>query len=228
VIAKIKLSSLIVVLALAAAACGSGSDSGGGGVSGQSAQELLRHARSQLTHAATVRISGSGTDKGSKIKLNMTYAGKTAAGTVTLNGGRIRVLAAKGHSYFKGSDKFYQQAAGKNASQFKAVVNGRWILIDEQSKDFDGLEAFTNKKTFLGGLAKKLTGNLEKGKEGRVSGIDCISLRDASGTLWLNVANGSIVRLVTDDGQALNFDYHRARPAKPPKQEDVFDLASLK
>jgi len=39
--------------------------------------------------------------------------------------------------------------------------------------------------------------------------------------------DGTLVRLVTDDRQTLNFDYHRVRPAKPPKPEDVFDLASL-
>jgi hypothetical protein len=227
VIAKIQLFTLTLVLAFAAAACGSGSDSSGTGVSGQSAHELLRHAASALTHEGTVTVSGSGKDKGSKIKLNVTYSGKTVAGTVTLNGARIRLLKTRGHSYFKGTDAFYRQVAGKNFAQFETLVHGRWIRLDEGSKDFEGLAGFINRKTFLGGLAKRLHGDLSKGKEGRVSGIDCISLHDASGTVWLNADNGTIVRLVTGDGQGLNFNYHRVRPAKPPQPQDVFDLASL-
>ena len=228
-IAKSRLFSIIVVLAFAAAACGSdsSSDTGGTGVSGQSAQQLLRNAKSQLAHAKTVTISGAGKDKGSRVKLNMTYSGNTAAGAVTLNGARIRLLKSKGHAYFKGSDAFYQQAAGENASQFKSLVNGRWILVDEGSKDFEGLEDFINRKSFLRGLAKQFTGKFSKGKEGRVAGITCVSLHDASGTLWLNARNGTIVRLETDEGQALSFSYRRTRPAKPPAPQDVFDLTTV-
>jgi hypothetical protein len=227
VIAKIQLFTLIVVLAFVTAACGSDSGSSGSGVSGQSAQELLRNAKSQLTRENTVRISGSVRDKGSKVKLDVTYAGKTAAGTVALNGAGIRLLKSKGHSYFKGSDAFYRQVAGENFTQFKQVVHGRWILIDEGSQDFQEMGDLINRKTFFGGFTKQLKGNLSKGKEGRVAGVDCIPLRDASGTVWVNADDGSLVRLVTDDGQALNFDYDRVRPAKPPKPADVFDLASL-
>jgi hypothetical protein len=227
-IAKIQLFIIVVLLTLVAA-CGSGSDSdsSGSGVTGQSADELLSNAKSQLTDAKTVRISGAGTDGGSKIKLDMTYSGKTAAGSITLNGGEIRLLKAKGHSYFKGSDAFYRQVAGKNVEQFKQVVNGRWILIDEKSKDFNGLSDFVDRKTFFGGFVKQLNGKLSKGKEARIRGVECLSLRDSSGTLWVNADNGNLVRLVTDEGQALNFDYRRVQPAKPPKAEDVFDLASL-
>jgi hypothetical protein len=227
-IAKSRLLALVVALTFVAAACGSDSDAGDSGVSGQSADQLLSNAKSQLTHAKTVTIRGAGTDNGSKLKLNMTYSGRTAAGTVTMAGGKIRLLKSQGHAYFKGSDAFYDQAAGANASQFKALVNGRWILIDPASKDFKGFDEFVNGKTFLRGLAKQFTGTLSKGKEGRVAGIECISLRDASGTMWLNASNGTIVRLVTDDGQALNFSYRRVRPAQPPEPQDVLDLATLK
>ena len=223
-----KLSALLLALVLAAsAACGSDSEADGTGVSGQSAQQLLRNAKAQLTQARTVTIRGGGTDKDGTIKLGMTYAGKTATGKITLNGGRIRLLKSQGHAYLKGSDAFYRQAAGANAAQFKQVVNGRWILIDENSKDFKDLAGFIDRKAFLGGLVKQLKGNVSKGKEGRIAGIECISLEDASGKLWLNASNGNLVRLVTDDGQALNFSYQRVRPVKPPKQEDVFDLACL-
>jgi hypothetical protein len=226
VVAKIQLFVFVVVLALATSACGS--DSGDGrGVSGQSAQELLRNAKTHLTSKNTVTISGSGTDGGTKLKLHMTYAGKTAAGTITLDGGRIRLLKSKGRAYFKGSDAFYRQAAGKNAAQFKRVVNGRWILIDAKSKDFEDLNGFVDRNTFLSGFVKHLNGNLSKGKQGRVSGVDCIALEDASGTLWVNIDNGDLVQLMTNEGQTLDFDYHPVRPAKPPKPQDVFDLSSL-
>ena len=224
---KARLSALVVVLALALAACGSESDTSGTGVSGQSAEQLLRNARSQLTHADNVTISGAGTDNGSRIKLNMTYAGRTAAGTVTMGGGRIRLLKAKGHAYIKGSDAFYRQAAGQNAAQFKQLVAGRWLLMDEGAEGFESLGSIVNRKTFLRGLARQLSGKVSKGEEGRVAGIDCISLEDASGTMWLNARNGTIVRLVTNDGQALNFSYERVRPARPPEPQDVLDLASV-
>ena len=224
-----KLSSLLLALTLAAsAACGSDSEANDEtGVSGQSAQQLLRNAKSQLTHAPTVTISGAGTDQGGKLKLDVTYAGKTATGSVTMNGAKIRLLKSQGHAYFKGSDAFYQQAGGENAAQFKQVVNGRWILADEGNKDFAGLASFINRKTFLGGLVKRLTGQIEKGPEGRVKGIECISLQDGSGKLWLNARNGRLVRLVTDEGQALDFSYKRVAPVKPPAPDDVFDLGTL-
>src|SRR5690349_11203631 len=187
----------------------------------------MSNARSHLADAKVVRISGSGTDGGDKVKLDMTYVGKTAAGTVTLDGAKLRLLKAQGKAYFKGSDAFYRQAAGANAAQFKQLVNGRWILIDPKGKDGEGLRVFIDRKEFLSGLAAELKGTFEKGKGRRIAGIPCIAVRDASGTAWLDTRNGSLVRLDTGDGQGLNFSYKRARPAKPPAPEDVVDLDSL-
>lgn len=217
-----------VLFVVSGAACGSDSGSGSdSGVSGQSAAQLLRNARSKLTHSRVVTIKGAGTEGGSKLKLDMTYAAKTAQGTITLDGAKIRLLKSHGHSYFKGTDAFYDRAAGANSAQFKALVHGRWILVDPKNKEFAAFASFLDRTKFLVGLANKLKGNLSKGTERRVAGVECIPLRDASGTMWLNASNGSIVRLVTKQGQALSFSYAHVRPAKPPKPSDVFDLASV-
>jgi hypothetical protein len=227
VITKVQLFIAMVVLAFVAGACGSDSDSGGSGVSGQSAQELLSNAKSQLTSAKSVRISGAVRDKGSRIKLDMTYVGKTAAGKVAINGAGIRLLKAKGHAYLKGSDAFYRQVAGKDVDQFMQVLNGRWILADAKDKGFAGLSDLLNRRTFFNGFTEQLKGSLRKGEKSSVGGVECISLKDSSGTLWVNADNGNLVRLVTDDGQTLNFSYKHVHPAKAPKSQDVFDLASL-
>lgn len=229
VLVRFRLPALIIAASIALTGCGGGSGSESAakpeGVSKLSAKRLLTKANQELQRRETVSVVGSATDDGTKIAFDMTYAGSTVDGTITTDGLAIELLSDGSQAFFKGSDRFYEEAVGADAENFKKLVGGRWVLFDENDEQFSDLASFVDRVKFLNELLKP-EGPITKGKEKTIGGVECVPLNDTKGTLWLNKKNGSPVRVISGEDE-LTFDYATHRPAEAPGSRDIVDLAKL-
>jgi hypothetical protein len=219
----VRLSVLALVASFALVGCG-GADKG---VSGQSPTKLLATAKKDLASEKFVRLKGNGTDKdNSTLGVDMGFSGATVSGSISINGLSIQLLRADGKSYFKASDDFYRSAAGASADQVIALINGRWVTVEASDPNFGELASFTSKKEFFGQLLDP-DSKVTKGKEKKVNGVDCVSLKDASGTLYFDKSDGKPIQLVSKGKGQINFTYGKFAKATAPPADQIVDPSEL-
>ena len=226
-ITRARTLTLIVASALVLVGCGSGSDSDDG-VADLSATKILAKAEKQLAQQDFITIKGKGKDEesGSEIEVDMAFAGKTASGTVGIDGMTLEVLKADGKSYFKADKEFFKSSGAP--AEATDLIGGKWVLIDPNNQSFAEIGNFASKEEFFDELLEP-SSKVAKGKEKKVNGVDCVALKDDQGTFYFDKSDAKPVSLVsTGDGEGtLNFSYDEVDEATAPSSDEVVDLAKL-
>jgi len=216
---------LVVVSALVLVGCGSGSDDG---VADLSANKILAKAKKQLDKEDNLTVKGKGQEEGSSsdIEVDMSFAGASASGNVEFNGMKLEVIKADGKSYFKADKSFFESAGAPNA--MLDAIAGKWVLIDDNNQSFAEIGSFVSKEEFVDDLLKP-EGTITKGKEKKVNGVDCVSLKSKKGTLYVDKKDGKPISIVTtEDGEGtINFTYGKVDSVEPPSSDEVVDLNKL-
>lgn len=224
---RVRTLAIAVASALVLVGCGSGG-SDGDGVADLSAKKLLATAKKQLAQEDNVTIKGKGSDEEDEIEVDIAFAAGGAEGSVTASGQTLEVLKADGKSYFKADATFFESSGAP--AEAARTIGGKWVLIDPDNADFAELGNFVSKDKFVDELLDP-EGKVKKGKEKKVNGVDCVTLKDGEGTLYLDKEDGRPVSLVSEGGAdgegALNFTYEKVDPAEAPAASEVVDLASL-
>jgi hypothetical protein len=248
---------LVLVASLAVAAPVVGCDSGGGGAASPTtpaatstapspsatptgrpdltaltAAELSARARTALRTAKTLRISASLVDGGERIALDVGYGRTGSAGSVTVQGHRLRMILIGKFVYIKAPDSFWRKELGKDADQALAVVSGKWLKQRVTNADLrEGADFFVRDKVVKEFVAEWPERPRKIGEK-TVSGVACLGLKDGDGILWIDKYTARPVQLDPDSSSKtkewMRFsDFNAVRePVVPPKSMTI-DTARL-
>lgn len=219
--APARLSVLALVAVFALVGCGGAYK----GVSDQSPTKLLATAKKQLADETYVKVKGTIKDGSTAGKIDIGFAGDTAAGSFTVEGGDVQMLKAGGKAYVKASDEFLRANAGDSADQVIQLINGRWIVTTASDPNFGELASLLSKKAFFADLLKA-DGKVTKGKAKKVNGVDCVSLEDSEGILYFDKSDGKPIELYSKAKEgAVEFTYDKFAKATAPAADDIVDLS---
>ena len=225
---RVRLSALLIASTLTLVGCG-GSDSGSDeGVADLSANKILAAANKQLAEEDFITIKGNGTDEkaGTKLEVDLGFAGDTASGKVTVNGMDLELLKADGKAYFKADKEFFVSSGAP--AETMDLIGGRWVAVDPANASFGEIASFVSKQEFFDELLDP-SSKITKGKEKTVNGVECVVLKDDEGTFYFDKSDGKPISLVTtDDGTGtLDFSYDKIDEAEAPPAGEVVDLSKL-
>lgn len=229
---RARISALLIASSVVLSACG-GSDKSEGsseGIGDKSPKQILAASKKQLAAEEFISINGAGVDKedGTKLEVDLDFAGETASGTIGIQGLSIELLKAEGKAYFKASDDFYRSTAGESADQVISLISGRWVIADPEDENFGEIASFVSKDDFFDELLDP-DSKLTKVDGKKINGVETVGLKSTSSTFYFDKSDGKPVSLVTeDDGSGtLDFTYDKLDEAQAPAADDVVDLATL-
>jgi hypothetical protein len=199
--------------------------SAAGGLAGASAAQILTAAQKAFASASSVRLSGTVSDGGQKISIDLRVKrGAGATGTLTLDGKPVTIRRIGKTAYVRGSSAFY--AALMDASTAR-LLEGKWLKMSSSSKDFASLLQLTDLQTFAKGVFTP-TGAVGKGAVTTYAGHRVVELRDGDGSTLDVALDGPAYPLrVTGPasagaGQGLTFTaYGAAVPLSAPPASQV-------
>jgi hypothetical protein len=216
----------MVVAALALGGCGGSSKTD---LSNLSATKLLAKSKAALGGKEDVQISGSGSDSGNSVGIDLSYVGDDASGTVKLGNAEISLLTVGGGAWFKASDEFWKsQFSAKQATAVIAVVNGRWIKVDPTDASFKDMFSLAHRSGLDTGLLDP-NGSVTKDKAKTIAGVPCLALKSSSGILYVDKANARPMEIDNATGNAskLTFSYKNEAAPTAPAAKDVLDYSEL-
>jgi len=120
----------VAVVGLAAVlltACGSSDN----GESGKKGPQVAADAANALEKAGGAHLSGTGTQDGKPMQLDVTVVGADATGTVTMDGAKLDLVNVGGKLYIRASGDFWTQ----NGVPATAVtlLDGKWVILPADS-----------------------------------------------------------------------------------------------
>ena len=143
---RLLVSLVIPVLLLAG--CGGGSKkTASNGVENKSADDIVAAARAAADAATAVHVSGSGTDNGKPLVLDLhIVAGKGGKGRLSEQGLSFDLIRVGDTAYIKGSPAFYRKFAGPGAAQ---LFKGKWLKASATTGDLASLTPLTDLRKLL-------------------------------------------------------------------------------
>ncbi|MBM2614532.1 hypothetical protein JIG36_03055 [Actinoplanes sp. LDG1-06] len=241
---KKTLTSAVVVLAsaalLATGCAGEGGGSAkfqdpvapaGNGVEALEAAQILEKAKAALAQAKSFHMKGTMKSEDGKIGLDFKVAGEELAGSMTMDGPKLEMLAVGGKRYIRPDETFWGLGnTPEKAAQIAATVGDRWVLVPTKNQSFNGMFGATD----VGDLLEN-EGAVTKGKVEQIDGKPAIGLVDGDpegGTLYIATTGEPYpVRLAgpTPADGALTFSEYGETFAdiKAPAAAEVVNLESL-
>src|SRR5436305_3432932 len=182
-----KLAALLALLALVLAACGQSSSSSGNGVASKAPAQILSDAVNVAQNASSVRVSGSISDSGKPISVDLKLVnGKGGAGSMTIQGAPVQIVAVNNTLYLNGSDAFWSKVGGGSA--VVSLLRGKWLKAPATGS-FSSLANLTSMHTLFGQLLDS-HGKLTKGSTSTVNGRAAVPVTDATKDRTIHVATG--------------------------------------
>lgn len=213
-----------VVTAAVLAGCGSSDP----GLDEMTPTQLLQRTRTAVSAADSVRISGAITENGQHTALDLAYGKGGAAGSMTLDGGRIEVRRVGNRSWFRPSAAFWKAQLGAAAKPVIARTAGRWIVADSGNAGFRSLVELGH-RTFVTDQLLNPSGSVKRSGTRTVAGVRCAVLESQDGLLYVSLKDARPIRITGKDkdtvGQA-DFDYATVAPPAVPPASQVVDLAA--
>jgi hypothetical protein len=177
-----RVAWLGLIAALALAGCGSSSS--GNGVASKPPAQILDAAVKAAKSAATVHVSGSMSDEGQPVSLDLELeAGKGGKGTIALEGLSVKLIQLNGAVYMNGSEAFYRHVAGSAAAQ---LLRGKWLKAPASDANFASLASLTDLDKLVGSTLAS-HGALVAAGTSTVRGQKVVGVTDKSkgGTLYV-------------------------------------------
>jgi hypothetical protein len=206
----------LLVLAFVAAACGGGSKSNGEAT--KSPEQVLVDAKNAALSAKAVRVSGSITDAGQPITLDITIVKDSGGkGTMSESGLKFEIIRVGDKAYIRGSDAFLRKFAGAAGAQ---LLSGKWLQGSATSGNLAALAPLTDTATFFKG-ALGSHGTLKNDGETDYKGQKVVAIKDTTqgGTLYV-AATGTPypIAIVGKDKGTITFDnWNKTVPIAAPK-----------
>lgn len=181
---KLACSTVLLAAALLLVGCGS-SGTKINGEAAKTADEILADALAAATQATSVHVSGSGSQGGTSLDLNLyLVAGKGGRGHLNVNGLSFDIISIGSTAYFKGDSRFWANFGGGVASE---LLKGRWLSEPSGTGDLASFASLTDIAKFFSAVLGS-HGTLSKGATSTVNGQPVIALNDPSNNGILYVA----------------------------------------
>ena len=175
---------LIGALAIVALAAGCGGGSKGNGEPGKTARQVVADAKQAAVAAKAVHVSGSITDAGRPLTLDLTIVkGGGGKGTMSEAGLEFEIVRVADTAYIRGSDAFLRKFAGPATAR---LLHGKWLKGSATSGNLAALAPLTDiVKLFNGALNSH--GKLRNAGETTYRGQKVVAIKDTTqgGTLYV-------------------------------------------
>ena len=235
-------SAVVLAAVLGLSACGGSSSApkaapkpspSTNGIEKLEAKAILDRATAAAKAATAAHVSGTITDSGDVISLDMRFvAGKGAVGTLKNNGQTVNLLRIGTSAYLKGDAAFWTSVANAEVAK---VVAGKYVKVPSGSKDFQEFADFTELDSLVSDL--KPDGNLSKVDGKAYAGVATVGLKDDDpengGVLYIaNVGKPYPMHLeptkksTADEG--VTFDeWDKPTALTEPPAAEVLDISKL-
>lgn len=217
---------LLCAFALAALAAGCGGSKSNGEAS-KAADQVVLDAKQAATDAKAVHVSGSITDAGRPLTLDLTIVrGGGGKGTMSEAGLQFEIVRVVDTAYIRGSDAFLRRFAGPAAAQ---LLHGKWLKGSATSGSLSALAPLTDiVKLFNGALGSH--GKLRNRGETEYEGQKVVAIEDTTkgGTLYVASSGTPYpVAIVGGKGRgAIAFDgWNESASVEAPK--GAIDMSAL-
>ncbi len=214
-------------------ACG-GSDSG---FADESADDIVKAAKSDMGDLTSVKVSGDITSGGQAISLDLQADGDgNCTGTIGIGDGKAELLGVDGTTWMKPDDAFWQSFAGGSADQIMSMVGDKWVVIPDTA---DSLTQFCNANDLLDQMLKDENDGSTYKKAGTdtVDGDDVVKIdnedpENGNSTGYVLVDDPHyLVKIEKTDGEdtgTVTFsDFDADISVEAPAEDDQVDLNNL-
>jgi hypothetical protein len=177
---------------LAATAIGAPTVASASTGSSASAAQLFQTALKSSAAASSFSVKGSINQPKQDISLNLTVgASGTSEGSITINGGSVKIIESGDTAYFNADTKFGQENGGGSATQLLA---GRWVYGPTTSSPFSSFKSFLSTRGFIKLFLGSDTGPFTKGRATTFDNVQSIPIKaNGPGTLYVAAAGGHLV-----------------------------------
>ena len=227
---------LLGALAVGVTACGGSSGSGNAGSGGSDngeaskpVKQIGQDAEAAMKGLKSFHISGSMTDSGQTIGLDLVVENSgPGGGRMTIDGSSFQLVVNGSKIYFKGDQSFWQKAGGVNASVAGLLAN-KWVTGVPSSSDLQSLAQLTNVNSFVSGLASG-SDSTPTGTKGSVTTFDgqsALPIRSSDGTAYVATTGRPYLLGFKGGSQgSLTFDEFNSAPA-PAVPASAVDFGNL-
>ncbi len=218
---RLLLSTAVLAAVVVLGGCGS-SGPKSNGVADKTPAEILTAARAAAAGATSVHVSGSGSQGGTTLDLNLYLAaGKGGKGHMSVNGLAFDIVRVGSTAYFKGDKKFWSNFGGGTMGE---LLKGRWLSEPSGTGDLASLSSLTDIQKLVTAILGS-HGTLEKGATSTVNGTSVIALKDTAKNVVLYVSTTGEpypieLASATGEGNDLVRRLERARHGRPAGELD--------
>jgi hypothetical protein len=208
------------------------------GIETLSAQEILDKSLAATKTASSVTVSGTITQEGQEVSLDLVLGTDAADGTIKAQGISAEIRVVGGKSYFKLSGEDFAKLAGQGdspevAEAVSSLIGDKWLLVpaDSGSDELSGLSTFAEKDSLLDGILSP-DGEVTVKGTGEVNGTPVVFLEDTKGegTLAIQTVGEPYPVQIKGDGAdgsgEITFTDWNA-PVSVTAPTDVVDIGEL-
>ena len=208
------------------------------GIETLSAQEILDKSLAATKTASSVTVSGTITQEGQEVSLDLVLGTDAADGTIKAQGISAEIRVTGGKSYFKLSGEDFAKLAGQGdspevAEAVSSLIGDKWLLVpaDSGSDELSGLSTFAEKDSLLAGILAP-DGEVTVKGTGEVNGTPVVFLEDTKGegTLAIQTVGEPYPVQIKGDGAdgsgEITFSDWNA-PVSVTAPTDVVDIGEL-
>jgi hypothetical protein len=160
--------------------------------SSPSAAQLFKAALKSSSAASSYSVKGTVDQPKENLALNLSVgASGMAQGSLTINGGTVRIIEVGNTAYFNADTKFWTQNASAAAAQLLA---GKWVYGPISSNPFSSFREFLSPKAFMKLFLGSDQGPFTKKGATTVDGTRVIPvMANGPGILYVEAANPHLV-----------------------------------
>lgn len=221
--------AILAALTLAVLAGCGGSKSSSNGVASKSADKIVAAAKAAADGATSVHASGSGSDNGVPLVINLhIVAGKGGKGSLSEHGLSFDLVRIGPTAYIRGSKAFYKRFAGAAAAQ---LLQGKWLKASALTGQLASLTPLTDLTKFFDNALGN-HGTLQKTGTTTVHGVPVVGVKDTTkgGILYVATSGTAFPIEVTKGGSSggtLTFDQWN-QPVTLTAPPNAVDISKLK
>ena len=237
---------LLGALAVGITACGSSSSSGNAnagnnnsnsssgsdnGEAAKSVQQIGQDVQAAMKGLKSFHLSGSVTDSGQTIGLDLVVESSgPGGGTMSEGGSSFQLVVDSSNNnkvYFKGDQNFWEKAGGVDASTASLLAD-KWVTGVPSSSDLQSFAQLTNVDAFVSGLSdSNNSSNATKGSVTTFHGQSAVPIKTSDGTAYV-AATGAPYLLGLQGGSkgSITFDQFNSATA-PSVPTDAIDFGNI-